>query len=320
VFDIGMDITALNYKLTFTADWFNKYTFDILRGSQVPLWLGLNAPTVNNGAVRNKGFEFAVQYNDNITKDLSFNIGGSLQAYKNKLEQYGKTEINYNTIREEGQPLDDYYLYIWDGIFQSQEEIDKSPTQPVTPTPGDLKIKDITGDGVINDADREHVGGKYPSFQYTGNIGLKWKNFDFSALIYGSAGQKIYVNGWGIEPFKQGSVPTTDWRNRWTPENHTNTMPKIYIADGYAPVQNYTSTYFLKDASFVRLKNIQVGYTLPTNIVSKAGMKSFRIYFTADNVITKSKYPGLDPERVGDGLYVTYPQIRTFTFGATVQF
>src|SRR6185312_4943511 len=320
VLDFGLDLTAFQNRLSFTADWFNKYTFDILRSSQVPLWLGLNAPTINNGAVRNKGLEFTAQYRDNISKDLSYNIGASFQTYKNKLEKYGKTEIGSTTIRQEGHPLDEYYMYVFDGIFQSQDEIDKSPKQPVTPTPGDIKIKDVNGDGVIDANDRTYVGGKYPSFQYDVSLGLNFKNFDFSVQLYGSQGQKIYVNGWGIEPFRQGSVPTTDWRNRWTPTNHSNTMPKIYLADGYPPVQNYNSTYFLKDASFMRLKSIQLGYTLPVNIISKAGMKSLRFYFAADNVFTASKYPGLDPERTGDGRYVTYPQIRTFTFGGTVQF
>jgi len=320
VLDLGLDLTALKNKLSFTADWFNKYTFDILRSSQVPLWLGLNAPTINNGAVRNKGVELTAQYRDRINKDLSFSIGGNFQAYKNILEQYGKTEIESNTIREEGHPLDEYYVYKWDGIFQSQEEIDKSPTQPVTPTPGDLKIKDINGDGVINDQDRTYAGGRYPTYQYAVNLGFQWRAVDFSAQLYGSEGQKVYVNGWGIEPFRQGSVPTTDWRNRWTPTNHTNSMPKIYVADSYAPVQNYASTYFLKDASFMRLKNVQIGYTLPTGLISKIGMKTARLYFAADNVFTVSKFPGLDPERTGDGTYVTYPQVRTFTFGANVQF
>lgn len=320
VFDIGMDLTAFQNKLSLTADWFNKYTFDILRGSQVPLWLGLNAPTINNGAVRNKGLELAVQYRDKISKNFSYSVGMNLQKYKNILEQYGKTEIGNTTIRQEGHPLDEYYMYIWDGIFQSQEEIDKSPKQPVTPTPGDLKIKDVNGDGTIDDRDRSYVGGKYPSYQYTVNLGANWKNIDFSAQLYGSEGQKIYVTGWGIEPFRQGSVPTTDWRNRWTPTNPTNTMPKIYVADSYAPVQNYRSTFYLKDASFMRLKNIQIGYTLPAHFINNVGIKSARIYFTTDNVITFSKFPGLDPERTGDGNYVTYPQIRTFTFGASVQF
>ncbi len=320
VLDIGADLTAFNNKLSVTIDWFNKNTFDILRQAQIPLWLGMDAPLINNGSVRNKGIEIGAQYRGNITKDLTFFAGGNFQAYKNTLETYGKREINGNLIREEGKPLDQYYLYIWDGIFQNQAEIDRSPKQPITPSPGDLKIKDVNGDGIISDLDRTYVEGKYPSFQYTANLGLSWKSFDFSAMLYGSQGQKIYVSGWGAEPFRQGSMPTTDWRNRWTPTNPTNTMPKIYMADGYAPVQGYPSTYFLKDASFLRMKNMQLGYTLPSRLTSKAAMKSLRLYFAADNVFTISDYPGLDPERAGDGLYVTYPQIRTFTFGASVQF
>jgi TonB-linked SusC/RagA family outer membrane protein len=320
VFDIGIDLAALKNKFSFTADWFNKYTFDILRSSQVPLWLGLNPPVINNGAVRNKGFEFSAQYRDKIGNAFSYYAGANFQTYKNILEQYGKTEIGGRTIREEGHPLDAYYMYVWDGIFQSQDEIDKSPAQPVTPSPGDLKIKDVNGDGKVDDKDRTYVGGKYPAYQYTINLGAEWKGFDFNAQLYGSQGQKIYVTGWGAEPFRQGSVPTTDWRNRWTPTNPSTTMPKIYSADGYAPVQNYSSTYFLKDASFMRLKNIQLGYTLPANIISKAGAKLLRVYFAADNVLTVSKFPGIDPERTSDGNYVTYPQLRTFTFGATVQF
>ncbi len=321
VFDVGVDFTVLDNRLTLTADWFNKYTFDILRRSQTPLWLGLNAPTINNGALRNKGFEVSAQYRDRIGKDFAWYVGGNIQAYKNKLETFGKTEISGNSIREEGKPLDEFYLYQWDGIFQDQREIDNSPKQPVTPTPGDLKIKDINGDGVIDDKDRTYTPGRYPSFQYAFNLGASWKGFDFNAQFYGSEGQKIYVTGWGIEPFRQGSVPTTDWRNRWTPDHHTNTMPKIYVADSYPAVQNYASTYFLKDATYIRLKNIQLGYTLPVQTIRKIGMKSLRVYFTADNVFTASKFPGLDPERTNvSGNYLSYPQNRTFTFGASVQF
>ncbi|NLR80641.1 TonB-dependent receptor [Chitinophaga eiseniae] len=320
VLDLGLNLTALDNKLNFTADWFNKYTFDILRTSQVPLWLGLQPPVINNGAVRNKGVEFSVQYNDRIGKNFTWYVGGNFQAYKNTLEKFGKREISGTTIMEEGHSLDEFYLYTWDGIFQSADEIAKSPKQPVTPTPGDLKIKDINNDGVIDDKDRTYIKGKYPSFQYAINLGASWKNFDLSAQLYASEGQKIYVNGWGIEPFRQGSVPTTAWRDRWTPTNHTNTMPKIYVADGYQPVQNYASTYFLKDASFLRLRNVQLGYNLPAPMLKQVGIKSLRVYFTADNVFTISKFPGLDPERVSSGTYVTYPQTKTYTFGAMVQF
>jgi len=317
--DIGLDMSILNNKLVLSADYFNKYTFDILRSSQVPFYIGLNAPTINDGALRNKGFEFALQYNDRIGRDFSYSIGVNLQTYKNKLERYGSKDISDHTIRQEGHELDAYYMYVWDGIFQSQQEIDNSPKQPVTPTPGDLKIKDVNGDGKIDANDRTYVSGRFPSYQYSANIGAAYKGFDFSAQLYGSQGQKAYVNGWGIEPFRQGSVPTTDWLNRWTPTNHTNTMPKIYVADGYAAVQNYPSTYFLKDASFVRLKSLQLGYNFALVALKKVSIKSLRVFVAADNVFTISKYPGLDPERVGDGTYVTYPQNRTITFGASIK-
>ena len=316
----GLDLTAFNNKITFSADVFNKYTFDILRSSQVPLWLGLDAPTINNGAVRNKGIELNVAYAGRTARGLSYNLGVNLQAYKNILEKFGKTEISSNSIREEGHALDEFYVYIWDGIFQSQDEINASPKQPVTPTPGDLKIKDVNKDGIVDDKDRTYQKGKYPVMQLGVNLSADWKGFDMSAQIFGSIGQKIYVNGWGIEPFRQGSVPTIDWRDRWTPANHSNSMPKIYVADGYAPIQNYNSTYFLKNASFVRLKNIQLGYTIPKSIINKIRIKSIRFFASADNVLTASKYPGLDPERVNSGNYLAYPQNRTYTFGVNAQF
>ncbi len=321
VFDVGIDVTAFNNKLNITADWYNKYTFDILRTPLIPIWLGLNAPVINNGALRNKGVELNIEYKNRIGNDFSYSIGGNIQTYRNKIESYGVKEIGSNTIREEGRPLDQFYMYVWDGIFQSQSEIDNSPVQPVKPTPGDLKIKDVNNDGKIDPNDRTYVDGRYPSMQYSFNIGANWKGFDLSLQMYGSQGQKIYVNGWGAEPFRQGSVPTTDWRNRWTPENPSTTMPKIYVADSYAPVQNYASTYFLKDASFLRLRGVQLGYTVPIKIISKIGAKSLRVYAVGDNLFMFSKYPGLDPERVSvSGTYVTYPQIKTVTFGASIQF
>lgn len=319
VLDFGVDLSAFDNKLTFTGDWFNKYTFDILRGSQVADWLGLNAPIVNNGALRNKGIELGLNYKDVIGQSFSYYVSANFQNFRNKLVSFGQREISSNIINQEGHEYQEYYVYIWDGIFQSQDEIDKSPKQPVKPTPGDLKIKDVNNDGTINDKDRTFVKGKYPLFQYSLNVGGAYKNLDLSMQLYGSQGQKIYVTGWGIQPFNQGSLPTTDWLNAWTPNNHTNTMPKIY-AEAYQPVTSYASTYFLKDASFMRIKNIEIGYTIPLSLIRKIAMKSARVYFNGDNLFTFSKYPGLDPERLGDGRYVSYPQNRVYTFGVMVKF
>jgi TonB-linked SusC/RagA family outer membrane protein len=317
--DIGIDMAILNNKLSFTVDYFNKYTYNILRSSQVASWIGLSPPTINNGAVDNKGVEAAITYRDKIGKDFGFYVSPNFQLYRNKLVKFGVDEIGGNTINRQGLPINSYYMYEFAGIFQNQAEINASPTQPVTPTPGDLKIKDVNGDGKIDDQDRTVVSGAYPSYSFGINLGANYKQFDLSIQIYGVQGLKSYVTGWGIEPFTQGSMPTTNWLNAWTPTNPSNVLPKIYIP-GYAGVDGYSSTYFLKDASFVRLKNVQLGYTIPINIVGKIGIKSLRVYAAGDNLLLFSKFPGLDPERTGlNGTYVNYPQSRTFTFGVSAK-
>ena len=334
VLDIGADMTALNNRLTFSADWFDKYTFNILRGSQVPLWLGLNAPTINNGAVRNKGFEFSLRYQDHVGKDFNYYAVANFQLYRNKLESFGSPEYggpDGQTIMENGQPINSFYLYVKDGIFQSQDEINKAPDQSSlggVPTPGDIKYKDVNGDGKVDVNDRTVVPGQYPKFEYSYTMGASYKGFDASIQLYGSEGNKIYLYKWGTDPFAQGAPPTTDWRDRWTPANPSRTMPKIYMGYyGYPKITGVQSTFHLYDASFMRIKNVMVGYTVPSRIF-KGSIRSVRIYISVDNaaLFTPLKQ-GTDPERLDinnkpDAWYgfANYPQNRTYTFGASIQF
>jgi TonB-linked SusC/RagA family outer membrane protein len=334
VLDFGADMTVLNNRLTFSADWFNKYTFNILRGSQVPLWLGLNPPTINNGAVRNKGFEFSLRYQDHAGKDFNYYAVANFQMYRNKLESFGSPEYggpDGQTIMENGQPINSFYLYVADGIFQSQDQINKSPDQSSlggVPTPGDIKYKDVNGDGKVDANDRTVVPGQYPKFEYSFTMGANWKGFDASVQLYGSEGNKIYLYKWGTDPFAQGAPPTTDWLNRWTPANPSKTMPKIYMGYyGYPKITGVQSTFHLYDASFMRIKNVMVGYTIPPQIF-KGSIRSVRIYISVDNaaLFTPLKQ-GTDPERLDinnkpDAWYgfANYPQNRTYTFGASIQF
>lgn len=331
-FDLGLDMSVLNNRLSFSADWFDKYTYNILRSSQVPAWLGLNAPTVNNGAVSNKGFEFQVKYQDRLSKDITYYVVGNFSRYKNKLVSFGKDEItgpDGQTIMRNGAPINSFYLYVADGIFQSQDEINRSPDQSSlggTPTPGDIKYKDVNHDGVVNSDDRVVEPGQYPSFQYSLSFGGSFKRFDLNVQLYGSEGNKLYLYKWGTDPFAQGAPPTTDWLNRWTPTHPSATMPKIYLGFyGYPKITNYQSTFHLYDASYLRVKNVQLAYHLPTFV---NGIKSLRVYFSVDNLalFTPLKQ-GTDPERLNlsnkpDAWYgfANYPQNRTFTFGATVEF
>jgi hypothetical protein len=213
----------------------------------------------------------------------------------------------------------------WMGIYQSAEDVQKSPNQQFNPQPGYMKYRDVDGNDSVNANDRVIVPGVFPKFEYSFNASASWKNFDIAVFLYGSYGQKQYVSGWGIQPFNQGSPPTKDWLNAWTPQNHSTTMPLIYITGQGNASSNIgtASTYYLRSASFLRIKNVQFGYTFPAAIVKHLAMSSLRVYFAGDNLLTFTKFPGLDPERaVGNGnvRYVVHPQNQVFSFGVKAVF
>lgn len=320
--NIGADIALFKNKLNITAEWFSKKTSDILRSAQIQGYLGVIAPTVNLGVLQNKGYELNIQYTNNIG-DLRYVIGGIYQKVDNKIIRWGNTVINNTTINKDGLPYQSFWLYDWIGIFQSQDDIAKSAKQINGTQPGDLKFRDVNNDGVINNDDRILFDGAYPKFNYSFNLNLTYKNFDLSTFFYGVQGQKQYVQRWGLEPFTQGTAPTTDWRNAWTPENKTNSLPSLYIWS-YGPITNQPSTFFLRDASFLRIKNIQIGYNVPSAFIKKVGISEARFYFSGDNLFVFTKYTGLDPERtpaVGQNTaLLNYPQNRIFSFGTRIKF
>ncbi len=328
VLDFGVDIGLWNNKLTASFDWYNKVTSDILSASTAfPSYIGLTAPTVNYGELRNRGIELGLQYRDKIGA-VSLTLNGNIQANRNKVMKYGAERISGNTIIREGLPYGSFYLLENTGIFRSKEEVAASPVQQIPAQPGYLKFADVNGDKVVDNNDRIVVPGAYPDFDYSFNATAVWKNFDFTAFFFGSQGQKIFVSEWGIVPFRQGGTFTRDWMNAWTPENPNASLP-IVGAENTPAANNVrtASTFFLKDGSFLRLKNIQVGYAIPQSTLSKAGISGLRIYFAADNLLTFSKFPGLDPERgvsssggATSGRYVTHPQNKVFAFGASITF
>lgn len=326
VFDVGTDFSVLNNKLSFTVDWYNKLTSDILEVATplTPLYYGLTAPTINYGKMKNTGIEASFQYNDRFGQ-VGFSFGGTIQANKNTLVSYGAPAPNTstNTINQEGQPYGSFYMLKYVGIFQSAQEIANSPTQQYNPQPGYIKYADTNNDGKVDDNDRVIVPGAYPKFDYSFNTGATWKNFDLTVFFYGSYGQKLYVNGWGIQPFNQGSPPPKEWLNAWTPTNHSTTMPMVYVLGqgNISSNANTASTYYLQDASFLRLKNVQLGYNLPQKFAKHLFMSALRIYFAGDNLFTFTKFPGLDPERVASNTrFVTHPQNQVYSFGVRATF
>jgi TonB-linked SusC/RagA family outer membrane protein len=318
VTDIGVDYSMKKGLFSVTADWFNKVTDDILYQPNIPASIGLEAPTVNYAKMKNTGFEIVLGHRNKIGQ-LQYNVTANFTTFKNTVLRVNSPSYGRTTIQE-GLPWNSYYLTEWIGIFQSQDEIDKSPKHPYNPKPGDLKFKDQNGDGVIDDKDRVVVDGAFPKFFYGGSINLSWKNFDVSSFFQGVKGQKFYVENWGIDPFIQGNPPTVDFASKaWTPQNKSNTTPAMY-RKGYAPVTGTSSTYYLKDASYFRLKNLTIGYNFDRNIFRRLGMKSLRVYVSGDNLLTVTKYPYADPERTGSGSFQTYPQLRIFAAGVNVKF
>jgi TonB-linked SusC/RagA family outer membrane protein len=203
VYDAGADLAVLNNRVNFTLDVYNKTTYDILYKADplTPLYIGEAGPYINNGKMKNTGLEASVQYNDRFGA-VGFSLGASIQANRNTLVTWGAPTISTgtNTINQEGQPYGSYYMLKYAGIFQTAAEVAASPTQQYSPQPGYMKFEDTNGDGKVDDNDRVIVPGAYPKFDYSFNTGATWNNFDFSIFFYGSAGQKLFVNGWGVQP------------------------------------------------------------------------------------------------------------------------
>ena len=329
--DIGFDLQVFD-GLSVTFDWYKKTTDDILRSSQVSSLLGLSAPTVNNGSVENKGIEVALNYANMVKggtfRGFRYNAGVYFDRSRNKLTEFGAEEIGSYSIEREGLPYDEYYMLECIGVFADQAEINASPKQFNDNTqPGDLKYKDISGpdgkpDGVIDNYDRRTFSGRFPGFEYGINASATWKGFDLSLIGQGVADKKYYTTDWGVHPFMQGSSPNKDYiKHMWTEENPYGAKhPKLYWQDMGGGKNTRPNSYYLKDASFFRLKNVTLGYTLPRVWTEKANISKVRIYFSGDNLLTLTPYKGLDPERNGDGRDAIYPQNRIYSFGLNVEF
>lgn len=320
--DYGFDLNIKNGLLGVTFDWFRKHTFDILASQPVPASLGLSSPTLNDGEMQNQGIDLELSHQNKIG-EFTYGANFLISTAKNKLLKI-RTPSKGTSINEVGLPYGSYYLYEWDGIFQV-EDIGNPlvPVHALNPNPkaGDLKMKDQDGDGDVDAEDRIVVNGAYPDYIYSFGLNAGYKNFTLSAFFQGVEGLKTRLNNWGVDPFQQGTAPDPKFRNAWTPENRSNTIPAIYIA-GYQGVANYVgSTYYLQDASYLRMKNIMLSYNFPKEMISKIKAKELNVYVSADNLITFTKFEGGDPERTSlTGNLAQYPQARIFNIGLNVKF
>ncbi len=318
--NIGVDIGLLKNKVTFTAEYFQKNTTDILLPVGLPGFLGDLEPTIiNAGEVSNKGFEFSVDYR-NSDNEFKYSINGNLSTLTNNVEKLHPnlpniTADKYRTVV--GQPLDAYYGYKMIGIYQNQVEIDSHLSGTVNPTtkPGDIKFKDVNGDGVISaDNDREFIGSSIPDITYGITFSANYKGFDFSMLFQGVAGIDKYNDGKKIVDFDTRPFNyTTAILGSWDGEGSTNSMPRVAFDDNGS---SNVSSLFVEDASYLRLKNIEIGYSL--NGIK--GFQDLRLYISGKNVFTSTNYTGLDPETSGLIDKGTYPSSTSILFGVNVKF
>lgn len=324
VTNIGIDATFLDGRLSVTGDVYKRLTEDILLALSVPDMVGLDAPFQNAGVVENKGWEIAVGWQDK-TGEVSYGIDVNLSDNRNKVIDLVDSgpyieggNLGGNVIQE-GSPIGAWYGLEVTGLFNSYEQIDSHAQPPGQETRlGDLIYKDQNSDGIINEQDRVVIGNPNPHYIYGINVNVGWKNFDFSALLQG-VGERDQYLGLG---FAQGPVwenYTSQWhKDYWTPDNQDARHPAYYSNVN----RNYYSTnsWWILDGSFMKLRNIQVGYTLSSDLVGQLGIQRLRVYATGKNLWMKSNLGiGLDPEypwTVGD----YYPQTRVISLGANISF
>lgn len=317
MWNAGLDI-ALFQKFSLTADLYSRETSGILLMLDIPGIVGLNAPYQNAGVVTNKGWELGLSYNDRIG-DFKYDISANIADVKNRVvDLKGITQTSLTQSRE-GYPINSIYGHVALGLFKDEEDIANSPIQQFGATaPGDIKYKDLNDDGVINAEDQEIIGSTIPRYTYSVNINMNWRSFDFSMFWQGVGKADGYLNSSAIIPFFNGGTVQEQHKDRWTQENQNLNAAFPRLAVGGQNQRN--STWWLKDASYLRLKNVNIGYNFSGGWLDGLGVNNVRFYLSGENLLTFDRFwDGFDPEApVGSGSY--YPQLKTYTIGLNIRF
>ena len=341
--NIGLDLGLFHNKITFTVEYFNRKTENLILSVPTPPSFGFYGSGVysNVGAMSNKGFELQATY-DKTQGSFTWNLSGNISFITNKVVSMNTPNATIDvggtsafgggaplTRTMAGQSIQSFYGWVVDGIFQSQAEVNSSPTQQSGTGPGDLKFKDLNGDGKITDADRTFLGSYLPKYSYALNYGAKYKNFDLSLFFQGVQGNKIFdaarIVSEGMARLMNASTVVL---NAWTPSNTKTNIPRAYSGD---PNQNVRpSNRWIEDGSYLRLKSLIIGYNMPhatLQSLAKGAISSVRLYVSSQNLLTITKYKGWDPEigsqngTLTNGVdYGQYPAARSFQFGLQVGF
>ena len=337
--NIGIDLGAWNNAFTATIDLYNKKTRDALIEQKLPSTIGVGSNTykLNKGEISNKGIELALSYRGSINH-FNYLVSGNISYNKNKVLNIGNASYlsggNFNRTLVNG-PVAAFWGYVADGLYQTQAEIDALNAISMEKWgvaydagnigPGDIKFKDLNGDGRINDEDMTSIGNPWPTYVYGFNVNLEYKGFEFNMNWQGVADRDIYNNTKQcLENMNADWNSTPDVWNAWTPNNTHTSQPRLGNATHNYQLPN---SYMVEDGSYLRLKNIQLGYSFGKSIVSKMKLSKLKIYVGVENALTFTKFKGFDPEFIGNnnaeqGVYnlTQYPQSRSISFGLNVGF
>jgi len=331
---VGVDFTLFN-KLNGSLDYYNRKTTGIIMDVTVPKEFALDAYKDNVGSMRNSGIEINLSYNTKIGQ-VDFGIAGNFSYNKNEILDLGGGDPNkyldatdgYSQRNKVGEAMNSYYIYRADGFFNSQEEADAYTAKYGYPfgktfKAGDLRYVDTNKDGKLTADDREYCGSSDPKIIYGFNINAGWKGIDLSLMFNGAAGVKRLFDGYEVYGNFSGDAahPATIWRDAWTPDNHDASMPRIfYDTNSASSSRSVQSDFWLQDTSYLRLKNLQLGYTLPKGWLNSVGVENIRIYYSVENLLTFDKMKiNIDPESTSQRLS-SYPLLRTHAFGVNVTF
>lgn len=334
--NIGLDLRFLEGRLSVTTDYYVKETQGLLIQAPIPGIVGNNPPVVNGGNVENRGWEFAIGYRNKVS-DFNYDVNFNISYNENEVTAINNAQgvivgagfSTYGAVSRAavGFPIGYFWGLQTNGIFQNEGEVESYTRDGVLiqpdASPGDLRFVDLNQDGTINDEDRTIIGNPTPDWTYGFNVGGDYKGFDFSVFIQGAIGNEIF-NGTRRHDLTSSNFPAR-FLNRWTGEGSTNEIPRIIASD---PNGNFSkiSDFYIEDGSFLRLKDLQVGYTLPQQALDFMGLTKFRIYVAAQNLLTITDYNGFDPEigarsaldiGIDRGIY---PQPRSYRLGVNVIF
>lgn len=320
-YEFGLDAGFLDNKIGFEFSAYKKVTNDMLLYLPIQGVVGMSEPAQNAGSVENTGFELNIFHNNQLTKDLSYAVNFNMAYNHNVITDMSGTEgvdpDNDKYWRLEGEAIGSFYGYVADGYFNTEEDLENCPQRLGTETLGDIKYKDLDGNGKIDASDRTVIGKNFPSWTGGLNIALYYKNFDFSMLWQGAFDVDAYYTGESAYAFYNSGKVLERHLDRWTPENHDASYPRLTRS---SQTNFVTSSFWLQDASYVRLKNISLGYNLPKSLVEKVGLEKAKVYVSGENLLTFSGLDGLDPESPSDTRGAFYSNVKKISLGLKVSF